>query len=304
MSKIKSVLVTGGTGFIGSRLIEELVGKKYSVSSLVREGKHTSVKTDEIIGDLVDSNLNFEGKNFDCVFHLASCTPLEKNYKVLENVNLQGTKNLFKAINGKTKSVIYVSGLGVFGAPGDEIIDESNPFHPNTKFVKIRLEAEKYLRKKCQENGIDFAVVYFGDVYGSSGWFNEILVKRLQKKSFRVPGGGKYFKGFVNVDDAVGSLITILEKQAFGESFIVSDSAPALFKDFVNFTADQLGLKHPGSVPNFLAKAVLGSDLINLLTTSMKVSNKKISKIYSFKYPTYKDGIPKVLLEINEKLKN
>ena len=82
MSKIKSVLVTGGTGFIGSRLIEELVGKKYSVSSLVREGKHTSVKTDEIIGDLVDSNLNFEGKNFDCVFHLASCTPLEKNYIV------------------------------------------------------------------------------------------------------------------------------------------------------------------------------------------------------------------------------
>ncbi len=298
---MKSVLVTGATGFIGSRLVEELIAKEYSVSTVVREGKHTAVKTDEIIGDLTDSGLNFEGKNFDCVFHLASCTPLEKNPKVLENVNLQGTKNLFKAINGKTKSIIYVSGLGVFGDPGDEIVEESHPFDPNTRFVKIRLEAEKYLREKCQENGIDFAVVYFGDVYGSSGWFNEILVKRLQKKSFRVPGGGKYFKGFVNVDDAVGSLIAILERQAFGESFIVTDSAPVLFKDFVNFTADQLGLKHPGNVPIFLAKAALGSDLIKLLTTSMKVSNKKISEIYSFKYPTYKDGIPKVILEINEK---
>jgi nucleoside-diphosphate-sugar epimerase len=68
----------------------------------------------------------------------------------------------------------------------------------------FRLEAEKYLEKKCQDNGINFSVVYFGDVYGSKGWFYDILVKRLQKKSFRLPSGGKYFKGFVNVDDAVG----------------------------------------------------------------------------------------------------
>ena len=301
MANMKSVLVTGGTGFIGSRLVEALVEKQYLVSTLVREGKHTKVPTNEIMGDLTDSKLNFEGENFDCVFHLASCTPLEKNSKVLENTNLNGTKNLFEAINGKTKSIIYVSGLGVFGEPDDKIIDESYPHNPNTKFVKIRLEAERYLREKCQNNGIDFSVVYFGDVYGSSGWFYEILVKRLQKKSFRIPGGGKYFKGFVNVDDAVGSMIAILEKQAFGESFIVTDSTPILFRDFVNFTADQMGLKHPGGVPIFLAKAALGSDLIKLLTTSMKVSNKKISEIYSFKYPTYKEGIPKVILEIKEK---
>ena len=124
---MKSVLVTGATGFIGSKLVSSLVEKKYSVSALVRDGKHTSVKTDEIIGDLTDSNLNFEGRNFDCVFHLASHTPLEKNSKILESVNLNGTKNLFEAINGKAKSVIYISGLGVFGDPGEKIIDESYP---------------------------------------------------------------------------------------------------------------------------------------------------------------------------------
>jgi NAD dependent epimerase/dehydratase family enzyme len=95
-------------------------------------------------------------------------------------------------------------------------------------------------------------------------------------------------------------MVAILEKQAFGESFIVTDSVPTLFKDFVNFTADQMGVKHPGNVPTFLAKAVLGSDLVKLLTTSMNVSNKKISKIYSFKYPNYKEGIPRVLSEIRK----
>jgi len=295
------ILVTGATGFIGSRLVSELVRKGYSVSALVRNGKHTEVKTDEIVGDLTDSNLNFEGRDFDCVFHLASHTPLEKNSKILENVNLNGTKNLFEAINGKTKSVIYISGLGVFGDSGEKIIDESYPRNANINFVKIRLEAEKHLRKKCQDNGIDFSVVYFGDVYGSKGWFYDILVKRLQKKSFRLPSGGKYFKGFVNVDDAVGSMIAVMEKQAFGESFIVADSTPALFRDFVNFTADELGVKHTGNVPTFLVKTVLGSDLVRLLTASMKISNKKISKIYSFKYPSYKEGIPKIISELKEK---
>ena len=56
----------------------------------------------------------------------------------------------------------------------------------------------------------------------------------------------------------------------------MADSNPVTFKEFTNFTADQINAKHPGSVPMFLAKAILGGDLIKLLTTSMKVSNKKI----------------------------
>ena len=298
---MQSVLVTGATGFIGSRLVSELVRKGHPVSTLVRNGKHTKVKTDEVVGDLTDSNLNFGDKNFDCVFHLASHTPLEKNYKILKNVNLNGTKNLFEAIKTKTKSIIYISGLGVYGDPGDKTIDESSPLNPNTKFVKIRLEAQKYLEEKCKENGINFSVVYFGDVYGSEGWFYEILVKRLIKKSLRLPSGGKYYKGFVNVDDAVGSMIAVMENNAFGESFIVADSESVTFRDFVNFTAEQLGVKNPGNVPGFLAKAALGGDLIKLLTTSMKVSNKKILDIYSFKYPSYKEGIPKIISELKEK---
>ena len=59
--------------------------------------------------------------------------------------------------------------------------------------------------------------------------------------------------------------------------------------------------KHPGSVPIFLAKAVLGGDLIKLLTTSMKVSNKKISEIHQFKYPNYKEGIKTSHIRIKRK---
>ena len=299
----KSVLVTGATGFIGSRLVEELINKGYDVTSLIRKGKEGNLKSNIIYGDVTDEKIDFKDLEFDCVFHLASHTPLEKNKKILEKVNLEGTKKLFQEIKSITKSIIYISGLGVYGETGETVIDESQNYNPNTNFVKIRLDAEKYLKDNSGEHKIDFAVVHFGDVYGPGGWFYEMLVKRLKKNTFRMPKGGNYYKGFVHVEDAVGSMIAILEKQAFGESFIIADSMPVSFKEFSNFTADQINAKHPGSVPVFLAKAVLGSDLIKLLTTSMKVSNKKILKIYDFKYPNYKDGVKQVTSELKSKNK-
>ena len=299
----KSILVTGATGFIGSRLVNSLIDKGYNVTSLIRKGKEGNLKSNIIYGDVTDEKIDFKDLVFDCVFHLASHTPLEKNKKILEKVNLEGTKKLFKEIKLITKSIIYISGLGVYGETGESIIDESQEYNPNTSFVKIRLDAEKYLKDKSLEHKIDFAVAHFGDVYGQDGWFYEMLVKRLKKNTFRMPKGGDYYKGFVHVEDAVGSMITILEKQVFGESFIIADSMPVTFKEFSNFTADQINAKHPGSVPIFLAKAVLGSDLIKLLTTSMKVSNKKISEIYQFKYPNYKEGVKQVVSELKEKNK-
>ena len=296
----KSILVTGATGFIGSRLVEELINKGYNVTSLIRKGKKGNPKSKIIYGDLTDKKINFNDNQFDCVFHLASHTPLEKNKKVLQKVNLEGTKKLFNEIKSITKAIIYISGLGVYGETGEIIVNENQKYNPNTNFVKIRLDAEKFLKENTSENKIDFAVVHFGDVYGPDGWFYEMLIKRLKKNTFRMPKGGEYYKGFVHVDDAVGSMIAVLENKRFGESFIVADSNPVTFKEFTNFTADQINAKHPGNVPMFLAKAILGWDLIKLLTTSMKVSNKKISEIYEFKYSNYKDGVKQIISKLNE----
>ena len=298
----KSILVTGATGFIGSRLVNSLIDKGYNVTSLVRKGKEGNSKSNIIYGDITDEKIDFKDLEFDCVFHLASHTPLEKNKKILEKVNLEGTKKLFEEIKSITKSIIYISGLGVYGETGEIVIDENQKYNPNTNFVKIRLEAEKYLKDNSLEQKIDFAVAHLGDVYGSDGWFYEMLIKRLKKNTFRIPDGGEYYKSFVHVDDAVGSMIAILEKKSFGKSFIIADSMPVRFKEFSNFTADQISSKHPGGVPIFLAKIVLGSDLIKLLTTPIKVSNKKILEIYDFKYSNYKDGIKQVISEL--KLKN
>ena len=113
-----------------------------------------------------------------------------------------------------------------------------------------------------------------------------------------MPKSGEYYRCVVHVDDVVTALIAIAENKAYNESFIITDSSPVLFKDFIFFTCDKLGVKHPGNIPTFLAKTVLGADFVKLLTTSIKTSNEKISKICKFAYPTYKEGIQAVISEI------
>jgi nucleoside-diphosphate-sugar epimerase len=111
----------------------------------------------------------------------------------------------------------------------------------------------------------------------------------------KVPGKGDYDKCFIHVDDAIGILTTIAKDNLRDQSYVCADSTSVTFKDFVDYAADKIGAKHPGGVPMFLAKGILGGDLVKLLTTPMKISNQKVSKIYNFIYPSYKDGIDAIL---------
>lgn len=292
------ILITGASGFIGSRLATKLAEKGHSVTGLVHNNKINNPAIKTISADLTDANFTGPNEKFDVVFHLAAATPMEKNKKIIKKVNFDGTVNLFNQIKDKTNFLVYVSGLGVFGDPGDTVIDENTPLNPNTDYTKMRLEAQQYLETKCKNNFIHLSVAYLGEVYGNGGWFTAQIVNRLKKGSFRMPKSGEYHRCLVHVDDVVNSLIAIAENKIHDESFIITDSNPVLFKDFINFTSDKLGVKHPGSIPTFLANTVLGGDFVKLLTTSIKTSNKKILKLYGFQYPSYKEGVESVISKI------
>jgi nucleoside-diphosphate-sugar epimerase len=292
-----NVLVAGASGFIGSQMVRRLLASNNQVTSLVRRAEAAIPGSKVMVGDLTEPvTLKFDGE-YDVVYNFAALPPIERNKEKLAKVNYEGTKNLLDSVNDRTKSFVYASGLAVFD-PSVEggVVTEDTSVNPDTEYVKIRIEAQRYLQEQCKDRGIDFTVVHFGDiVYGNGGSFKSIFIDLLKNGSFMIPGNGEYYKNFVHIDDAVNAVVAIIEKNTVNQSYIVTDSEPVLFKDFVYFVADKMGVKRPGSVPLILAKLALGGDLIKMLTKSMKASNEKIRKIYDFQYPSYKDGLATVL---------
>lgn len=164
--KNSKFLVTGASEFIGSKLVELLLENDVQIFSLVRTQKSANPNSKIVLGDLADPKFSVPDENFDVVFHLASHTPLEKNKKILENVNYNGTKNLFRAVKNKTKSIVYVSGLAIFDSKNIEI-NEDSPINPDTLFTQLRVKAEEFLAEECKNNNIRYSTAYVGDVvYG------------------------------------------------------------------------------------------------------------------------------------------
>ena len=288
------ILVTGASGFIGSRLAAKLSENGHMVTGLIHE-HDTNLSIQKHKVDLTNSNFSIPSETYDVVFHLAAVTPMEKDKNTIKKVNYNGTVNLYNNLKAKTKFIVYASGLGVFGDPEKKVVDETTPLKPHTYYAQVRLDAQRFLEKSCKENSIPLSVTYFGEVYGNGGWFVSQIIQRLQKGTFKLPKSGEYYRSFVHVDDVVSALVAIAEKNAVNETFVVTDSNPVLFKEFINYTCDELGIKHPGSIPTLLAKAVMGGDFVKLLTTSIKTSNAKIAKMIQFQYPSYREGVKAVI---------
>ena len=98
------VLVTGASGFIGSRLAQRLISEGDEVYGIIHENPNTVDGMHVITADLSENDFDIPDVNFDVVFHLAAATPLVKDKKKQRKINFDGTVNLFEKI--KTKQIL------------------------------------------------------------------------------------------------------------------------------------------------------------------------------------------------------
>ena len=228
-------LVTGATGFIGNRLVEELLKLGNEVHILARSKQKASQmfggRVTFFDGSLWDLDvINDATRNCDAVFHLAAFANIWSKDKMLAyKTNVTGTKNILEAaLQNKVRKVVFTSSAAIFPpAKNEEEIDETAalPEKYITEYETTKFQAEQLCIEYCKK-GLDIVIVNPPRVFGP-GLLNKsnsvtILIKRFISGSWRIiPGTGSAVGNYVFIDDVVNGHILAMQSGISGEKYIL-----------------------------------------------------------------------------------
>ncbi|MFX1573972.1 MAG: GDP-mannose 4,6-dehydratase [Promethearchaeota archaeon] len=252
MIKNKNILISGGAGFIGSHLFENLIiennyiiiidnfneyysGKEKNVEEITKN--YENLKDYHLIrGDLLNKSI-FKSINcdIDIIFHLAAQPGVRYSIQhagKTTNNNIISTLNILEyAVNNNVKKFIYASSSSVYGNPIYTPVDEEHPKNPISPYAVSKLCCEMYVDYFFREYNLPTITLRFYTVYGPRGrpdmaiskFFNLVF----QNQKIIVYGDGKQLRDFTYVSDIVNGLILSCEsRKSSGEIFNLGHSSP------------------------------------------------------------------------------
>jgi nucleoside-diphosphate-sugar epimerase len=261
------ILVTGGTGFVGSHLLFHLslehnkiratyrkqcdlalVKKVFTYYSDQSEALFQAiewVKAD--ITDITELDFAFEGVSE--VYHCAAAVSFDqKDYSLMRKVNIEGTGNIVNlCILKSVNKICFVSSIATLEMINPvEPITENNIWTTNkgkSAYALTKRAAEMEVWRACQE-GLNCIIVNPGVIIGPGYWNSGTgrIFSKVRRGLAYYPTGKT---GFVGVNDVAKAMISLMESSIKNESFILV-AENLFFKDLLFEIADCLKTKHPG----------------------------------------------------------
>jgi len=224
---MKNFLITGGAGFVGSHLAEELIRKGNSVTILddLNTGKMTNLekikdKINFIKGDVRDHILLKDiCRDKDGIFHQAARASVQESFikpEEYQDVNVKGTKNIFTQAKEYGIKVVYASSSSVYGNPEELPIKEDSPKNPINPYAQTKLDKEKLAIKFARE-GLKVIGLRYLNIFGEgqskeyAGVIKLFLERIQQKLPPKINGDGLQARDFVYVGDVVTANILSME---------------------------------------------------------------------------------------------
>jgi dihydroflavonol-4-reductase len=247
-----NVLITGGTGFIGSRLALKCVEKGHSVTVLGQENTPAEAANKRlleskgikvVLASVTDEALH-DLQGFTVVYHLAA-TQHEMNVpdQKFWDVNVKGTKKIIEASakNG-VRRFVHGSTIGVYGAALAGEIDEQSPVRPDNIYGVTKLEGEKIVLSFRDK--LPITVVRISETYGPGDHRLIKLFRAIKKNAFFVIGDGTNRHHPIYIDDLTDALLlAAIVETAEGEVFVLPGKDIVTTDQMVAIIAGQLGAK-------------------------------------------------------------
>ncbi|KAG8527100.1 uncharacterized protein KY384_008529 [Bacidia gigantensis] len=249
LDDIKTILITGGAGFIGSWVTRHLAlvyQESYRVICLDKLDDVASMRNIEdllslrnftfVHGDITSSEdlgRAFKENNVDCVLHFAALSHVQDSFKdpVAFNVNnVCGTLTLLEAIRayGNVKRFIHVSTDEVYGQIEDDFANESQILQPTSPYSASKAAAEMHVLAYQKSFGLPAIVVRSNNVYGPHQYPQKIIplfiLKAMKGDKLPIQGSGMHSRRYLYGADAADAFDTILHQGCLGSTYNISST--------------------------------------------------------------------------------
>jgi nucleoside-diphosphate-sugar epimerase len=251
------VLVTGGTGFIGSYIIKNLIEKGHSVRAIRRSNKTLPFyipdsvfnKVEWADGDILDIvSLNDAMNGAEAVIHSAAIVSFSKKERhEMYKVNVEGTANVVNAaVENKIKRFLHLSSVAALGrTTKSETVTEQKKWEENknnTHYAISKHHSELQVWRGFAE-GLEGVVINPSTVLGFGEWHqSSCAIFRNAYKEFSWYTKG--INGFVGVEDVAEAAVRLVFSDISQQKFIVN-AANWSFQELFNAIADGFHKKHP-----------------------------------------------------------
>ena len=265
---MKTVLVTGYNGFIGSNLIPELQ-KKFRLIG-VSKLKHSDINIKQIKHDISKNNMIRLPEKISTIIHLAGITSVDfcrNNPEKAFATNIQGTKQILELARKKDSNVIFLSTSHVFGKVKNNTIKEDYEKNPNSVYGITKLAGEILCKSYSNSYGLNIGIPRLFSIYGPHAPIHSvsysIIQQILTKKNIHL-GNIKSERDFLYVKDAIGAISTIMKKNK-------------KFNDY------NIGAGKGYSITEIcdLVKKILKKDHVSIKTVRTKIRKNDFSSIIS-----------------------
>jgi len=268
---MKKVLITGGLGFIGSNLAQELLSQNYKVSLLSKSKtklKNISdlVPMPELILKDVHNISEDEVKDKEIIFH---CASTNNNYHIhgepfLDvNINCNGTISLLEACRkfNPSAKIVYLSTFFVNGKLDSLPATPESPCNPLGLYPATRLAGEHFCKIYNQVFGLNSVVARLTNVFGikeqfdnkHKAAFNNLIKLAIDKQEIPLYDDGEFIRDYIYVSDVARGLITVAEKGVKGEVYYIGRGEKTKFKDLIDLVIKEArgGTIKPIAPPKF-----------------------------------------------------
>jgi nucleoside-diphosphate-sugar epimerase len=189
---------------------------------------------------------------------------------------------------GRTRNVVYLSTIGVYGDSGGAWVGEETPPNPGSKRSVARLAAEEAWRRFGAEKGKTVAILRLAGIYGPG---RNALVTLAKGTARRIVKPGQVFNR-VHVTDIVQAIDACFAQSASGV-FNLADDQPAPPQDVIAFAAELMGKPPPPEIPFDEARATMSAMAQSFYAENRRVRNDKLKQTLGVRlaYPTYREGL-------------